>query len=221
MKTIFINPFDSTELDERVDDIVLKIGPFDYTFARAKINHTEIDFDERNIRINDFLDSTATLREVIRAFFIIVAYELKLNNKFTNGKEADLNDIAVANLSWLFMHWFDESTFDWNSDEPYPSLFKVGAVSYTVCKMYDVSFQTTQGIQYGVSDHVLNRVFIIDKMYGIDVNDDMKTQIFWHEYIHCLLVVVNETYANDIEYVVDALATQVMLFMNQFKKTIN
>jgi hypothetical protein len=27
MKTVFSNPFDSTELNERVDGVVLKIGP--------------------------------------------------------------------------------------------------------------------------------------------------------------------------------------------------
>ncbi len=221
MKTVFINPFDSIELSEKVDGVVLKIGCFDYTFLRAKVSSTEIDFDERNIKINDSLDSTAILRETIRAFFIIVAYELKLNDKFSNGKDADLNDMSVANLSWHFMHWFDESTFDWNSDEPYPIMFKVGAVSYSVREMYDVSLQTTQSVQYGISDHVLNRVAIIDKIYGIPIKDDMKTLVFWHEYVHCLFVISNETYANDIEYVVDAFATQIMLFMNQFKKIVN
>ena len=49
----------------------------------------------------------------------------------------------------------------------------------------------------------------------------MKTLVFWHEYVHCLFVISNETYANDIEYVVDAFATQIMLFMNQFKKIVN
>lgn len=45
--------------------------------------------------------------------------------------------------------------------------------------------------------------------------------MFWHEYVHCLFVQANEDYANDIEYVVDAYATQICEFMKQFSKIKN
>lgn len=221
MKTVFSNPFDSTELNERVDGVVLKIGPFDYTFARANVDRIEIDFDERNVRINDSLDSTAMLRETIRAFFIIVANELNLNKEFPNGKKADLDDIAFANLSWNFMHWFDDESYDWDYNLPYPDRYRVGAVWYITHAMKEVSYQSTQGIQYGVSDHVLGRIYIIDSDRGVTISDSIKNQTFWHEYMHSLFVQSNETYANDIEYVVDAYATQIALFMKQFETFID
>ena len=135
MKTVFSNPFDSTELNEKVDGVVLKIGPFDYTFVRANVDRIEIDFDERNVKINDSLDSTAMLREAIRAFFIIITNELSLNKEFPNGKQAHLDDIAYAHLSWLFMNWFDDSTFEWEYNIPYPDRINVGNVRYIVHNM--------------------------------------------------------------------------------------
>ena len=39
--------------------------------------------------------------------------------------------------------------------------------------------------------------------------------------MHSLFVQSNETYANDIEYVVDAYATQIALFMKQFETLID
>jgi hypothetical protein len=52
------------------------------------------------------------LREAIRAFFIIVANELNLNKEFPNRKQAHLDDIVYAHLSWLFMNWFDDESYD-------------------------------------------------------------------------------------------------------------
>ena len=221
MRTVFSNPFDSTELNEKVDGVVLKIGPFDYTFARANVDRIEIDFDERNVRINDSLDSTAMLREAIRAFFIIIANELNLNKEFPNGKQAHLDDIVYAHLSWLFMNWFDDSTFEWEYNTPYPDRINVGNVRYIVHNMKEVSYQSTQGIQYGLSDHVLGRIYVIESDRGVVVPDSIKNQTFWHEYVHCLFVQANEDYANDIEYVVDAYATQIALFMKQFETFID
>lgn len=221
MKTVFSNPFDSTELNERVDGVVLKIGPFDYTFARANVDRIEIDFDERNVRINDLLDSTAMLREAIRAFFIIITNELNLNKEFPNGKQAHLDDIAYAHLSWLFMNWFDDESYDWDYNLPYPDKYRVGAVWYITHAMKEVSYQSTQDIQYGVSDHVLGRIYIIDSDRGVTIPNSIKNQTFWHEYVHSLFVQSNETYANDIEYVVDAYATQIALFMKQFETFVD
>lgn len=221
MKTVFSNPFDSTELNERVDGVVLKIGSFDYTFARANVDRIEIDFDERNVRINDSLDSTAMLREAIRAFFIIITNELNLNKEFHNGKQAHLDDIAYAHLSWLFMNWFDDESYDWDYNLPYPDKYRVGAVWYITYAMKEVSYQSTLDIQYGLSDHVLGRIYIIDSDRGVTVPDSIKNQTFWHEYVHCLFVQANEYYANDIEYVVDAYATQINLFMKQFESFID
>nr|DAG97828.1 MAG TPA: hypothetical protein [Crassvirales sp.] len=104
MKTVFVNPFVSTELDSKVKEVTFKIGNFDYTIREDDVSRMEIDFDSRFIKVNDALDSTGKLRELLRAFFIIVANELELNKEFSNGKKADLDDIAFANLSWNFIH---------------------------------------------------------------------------------------------------------------------
>lgn len=104
MKTVFLNPFLSTDLNEKVTSVSFKISSFDYIAKHANVKTTEIDFDKRIIQINDALDSTASLRELVRAFFIIVAYELNLNAEFPNGKKAHLDDIAMAHLSFLFTH---------------------------------------------------------------------------------------------------------------------
>lgn len=82
--------------------------------------------------------------------------------------------------------------------------------------MTEVSYQSTQGIQYGVSDHVLGLVYIILRDRSKDIPNSIRTQTFWHEHVNCLFVQANEDYANDIEYVVDAYATQIALFMKQF-----
>ena len=76
MKIFFLNPFLPTDLNEKVTSVSFKIGSFDYIAKHANVKTTEIDFDKRIIQINDDLDSTASLRELVRAFFIIVAYEL-------------------------------------------------------------------------------------------------------------------------------------------------
>ena len=76
MKTVFLNPFLPTDLNEKVTSVSFKIGSFDYIAKHADVKTTEIDFDKRIIQINDALDSTASLRELVRAFFIIVAYYL-------------------------------------------------------------------------------------------------------------------------------------------------
>lgn len=102
MKTVFLNPFLPTDLNEKVTSVSFKIGSFDYIAKHADVKTTEIDFDKRIIQINDALDSTASLRELVRAFFIIVAYELNLNAEFPNSKKAHLDDIAMAHLSFLF-----------------------------------------------------------------------------------------------------------------------
>ena len=161
------------------------------------------------------------LREAIRAFFIIITNELSLNKEFPNGKQAHLDDIAYAHLSWLFMNWFDDSTFEWEYNTPYPDRINVGNVRYIVHNMKEVSYQSTQSIQYGLSDHVLGRIYIIESDRGVVVPDSIKNQTFWHEYVHCLFVQANEDYANDIEYVVDAYATQIALFMKQFETFID
>ena len=71
MKTVFLNPFLPTDLNEKVTSVSFKIGSFDYIAKHANVKTTEIDFDKRIIQINDALDSTASLRELVRAFFII------------------------------------------------------------------------------------------------------------------------------------------------------
>lgn len=221
MKIVFLNPFLPTDLNEKVTSVSFKIGSFDYIAKHANVKTTEIDFDKRIIQINDALDSTASLRELARAFFIIVAYELNLNAEFPNSKKAHLDDIAMAHLSFLFTHWWDDSTFDWEYNTDYPKSFKVGSVIYRVYNMTEVSYQSTQGIQYGVSDHVLGLIYIILRDRSKDIPSSIRTQTFWHEYVHCLFVQANEDYANDIEYVVDAYATQICEFMRQFSKIKN
>lgn len=221
MKTVFLNPFLLTDLNEKVTSVSFKIGSFDYIAKHADVKTTEIDFDKRIIQINDALDSTASLRELVRAFFIIITNELNLNKEFPNGKQAHLDDIAYAHLSWLFMNWFDDESYDWDYNLPYPDKYRVGAVWYITHAMKEVSYQSTQGIQYGLSDHVLGRIYIIDSDRGVTIPDSIKNQTFWHEYVHCLFVQANEDYANDIEYVVDAYATQIALFMKQFETFID
>lgn len=221
MKTVFLNSFLPTDLNEKVTSVSFKIGSFDYIAKHANVKTTEIDFDKRIIQINDALDSTASLRELVRAFFIIITNELNLNKEFPNGKQAHLDDIAYAHLSWLFMNWFDDESYDWDYNLPYPDKYRVGAVWYITHAMKEVSYQSTQGIQYGLSDHVLGRIYIIDSDRGVTVPDSIKNQTFWHEYVHCLFVQANEDYANDIEYVVDAYATQINLFMKQFETFID
>ena len=127
----------------------------------------------------------------------------------------------MAHLSFLFTHWWDDSTFDWEYNTDYPKSFKVGSVIYRVYNMTEVSYQSTQGIQYGVSDHVLGLIYIILRDRSKDIPSSIRTQMFWHEYVHCLFVQANEDYANDIEYVVDAYATQICEFMRQFSKIKN
>lgn len=97
MKTVFLNPFLPTDLNEKVTSVSFKIGSFDYIAKHANVKTTEIDFDKRIIQINDDLDSTASLRELVRAFFIIVAYELNLNAEFPNGKKAHLDEVEFNN----------------------------------------------------------------------------------------------------------------------------
>ena len=65
MKTVFLNPFLSTDLNEKVTFVSFKIGSFDYIAKHADVKTTEIDFDKRIIQINDALDSTASLRELV------------------------------------------------------------------------------------------------------------------------------------------------------------
>lgn len=96
MKTVFLNPFLSTDLNEKVTSVSFKIGSFDYIAKQANVKTTEIDFDKRIIQINDDLDSTASLRELVRAFFIIIAYELNLNAEFPSGKK-----LILMILQWL------------------------------------------------------------------------------------------------------------------------
>lgn len=127
----------------------------------------------------------------------------------------------MAHLSFLFTHWWDDSTFDWEYNTDYPKSFKVGSVIYRVYNMTEVSYQSTQGIQYGVSDHVLGLIYIILRDRSKDIPSSIRTQTFWHEYVHCLFVQANEDYENDIEYVVDAYATQICEFMRQFSKIKN
>lgn len=67
----------------------------------------------------------------------------------------------MAHLSFLFTHWWDDSTFDWEYNTDYPKSFKVGSIIYRAYNMAEVSYQSTQGIQYGVSDHVLGLIYII------------------------------------------------------------
>lgn len=127
----------------------------------------------------------------------------------------------MAHLSFLFTHWWDDSTFDWEYNTDYPKSFKVGSVIYRVYNMTEVFYQSTQGIQYGVSDHILGLIYIILRDRSKDIPSSIRTQMFWHEYVHCLFIQANEDYANDIEYVVDAYATQICEFMRQFSKIKN
>ena len=196
MKTVFLNPFLSTDLNEKVTSVSFKIGSFDYIAKHANVKTTEIDFDKRIIQINDDLDSTASLRELVRAFFIIVAYELNLNAEFPNGKKAHLDDIAMAHLSFLFTHWWDDSTFDWEYNTDYPKSFKVGSVIYRVYNMTEVSYQSTQGIQYGVSDHVLGLIYIILRDRSKDIPSSIRTTCNFY-------------------------TTQINLFMKQFESFID
>lgn len=100
MKTVFLNPFLPTDLNEKVTSVSFKISSFDYIAKHANVKTTEIDFDKRIIQINDDLDLTASLRELVRAFFIIVAYELNLNAEFPNGKKAHLdNSLRIDSIS--------------------------------------------------------------------------------------------------------------------------
>lgn len=44
----------------------------------------------------------------------------------------------MAHLSFLFTHWWDDSTFDWEYNTDYPKSFKVGSVIYRVYNMTEV-----------------------------------------------------------------------------------
>lgn len=107
---------------------------------------------------------------------------------FQIAKKAHLDDIAMAHLSFLFTHRWDDSTFDWEYNTDYPKSFKVGSVIYRAYNMAEVSYQSTQGIQYGVSDHVLGLIYIILRDRSKDIPSSIRTQTFWHEYVHCLFV---------------------------------
>lgn len=100
MKTVFLNPFLPTDLNEKVTSVSFKIGSFDYIAKHANVKTTE---------------------------------------------KAHLDDIAMAHLSFLFTHWWDDSTFDWEYNTDYPKSFKVGSVIYRVYNMTEVSYQSTQG----------------------------------------------------------------------------
>ena len=52
----------------------------------------------------------------------------------------------MAHLSFLFTHWWDDSTFDWEYNTDYPKSFKAGSVIYRVYNMTEVFYQSTQGI---------------------------------------------------------------------------
>ena len=49
MKTVFLNPFLPTDLNEKVTSVSFKIGSFDYIAKHANVKTTEIDFDKRII----------------------------------------------------------------------------------------------------------------------------------------------------------------------------
>ena len=51
MKTVFLNPFLPTDLNEKVTSVSFKIGSFDYIAKHANVKTTEIDFDKRIIQI--------------------------------------------------------------------------------------------------------------------------------------------------------------------------
>lgn len=79
MKTVFLNPFLPTDLNEKVTSVSFKIGSFDYIAKHADVKTTEIDFDKRIIQINDALDSTASLRELKRfgmSMFTVYLFKL-------------------------------------------------------------------------------------------------------------------------------------------------
>lgn len=44
----------------------------------------------------------------------------------------------MAHLSFLFTHWWDDFTFDWEYNTDYPKSFKVGSVIYRVYNMTEV-----------------------------------------------------------------------------------
>ena len=94
----------------------------------------------------------------------------------------------MAHLSFLFTHWWDDSTFDWEYNTDYPKSFKVGSVIYRAYNMAEVSYRSTRGIQYGVSDHILDLIYIILRDRSKDIPSSIRTQTFWHEYVHCLFV---------------------------------
>lgn len=73
MKTVFLNPFLSTDLNEKVTSVSFKIGSFDYIAKHANVKTTEIDFDKRIIQINDDLDSTASSSADDKEEYIIVS----------------------------------------------------------------------------------------------------------------------------------------------------
>ena len=52
MKTVFLNPFLPTDLNEKVTSVSFKIGSFDYIAKHANVKTTQIDFDKRIIQIN-------------------------------------------------------------------------------------------------------------------------------------------------------------------------
>lgn len=49
MKTVFLNPFLPTDLNEKVTSVSFKIGSFDYIAKHVNVKTTEIDFDKRII----------------------------------------------------------------------------------------------------------------------------------------------------------------------------
>lgn len=49
MKTVFLNPFLPTDLNEKITSVNFKIGSFDYIVKHADVKTIEIDFDKRII----------------------------------------------------------------------------------------------------------------------------------------------------------------------------
>lgn len=86
MKTVFLNPFLPTDLNEKVTSVSFKIGSFDYIAKHANVKTTEIDFDKRIIQINDALDSTASLREIDQILLFCLQIIKKLNFLILFGK---------------------------------------------------------------------------------------------------------------------------------------
>lgn len=189
----------------------------EYNFKRVDIETTVIDFIKHEVNVPKDFPVDHQIRELLRAFFIIAVTEMNLNREFSNGRHPNFDDTSYAILSINAKSIFNSNKMPWEDKECFPRFVTICDNVYKCSDMVDISMDVTQNIQLGISDHTRGIIKIIKSNLGVPVPNEIRTNIFWHEYMHCLLTASNENEANKIEYLVDNLAVHFGLFMKQFK----